>query len=1543
MLGLPLLGRAQILTQADFTGVVVPQFMGSGTATRLPVMYRATVSNLTPGTLYRYFTQGATNSAAGGGSVDIGGSGTGAGNPLLINSTSGTYSYTTAPTFTTAGTYETFITDATGSFTGWFGFVNTGNGRFTGGNVVFPAIALAKDATPTITEKRLALNQGITVLTFAATAGAANGTFIKGASFATPRNLVAIYDNAAGAGRPLGVTVVEPISVTIASVIPGYSTTSGSWNTITPNTNANGVQRVEERSVSTGSVVNCNNDTDGIWPSGANTVNPAGGTTPIQLTSTDAPLNGGCGAANTPSITVSTNGPLSFTATQGTASASQTYTIAGSNLTTDITITAPAGFEVSSDGLNYSSTLTLPQTSGTVASKTISVRLTGAANGSFTGNVTNVSGPATQSVAVNGTVGSAPPAAPTVTSFTPTSGPVGTVVTITGTDFSGATAVVFSATAATTFTVNSNTQITATVPAGATTGAISVTTPAGTGSSTTNFTVTTTPPPTPPTITSFTPASGPVGTSVTITGTNFTGVTAVSFGGIAAAFTVVNATTITTTVPATAATGTIAVTNPDGTATSATSFTVTVPVPAPTIASFTPTSGPVGTVVTITGTNFTGATTVSFGGVAATTFTVNSATEIVATVPTGAVTGAVAVTTPGGTATSATSFTVTVPVATPTITALAPAIRVQGSAGFNLTVTGTGFATGATVTLNGTALTTTFVSATVLTAAVPTSALTTAGTYAVTVTNAGGTPSAAVSFTVSPATAGLFEDFEQGSKSGYASATVALQSGDWTLADALIGTGTADRFNGTRSVRVRGGGSVTMNFDKPNGAGTITLNAALYGTDASVSLKLEISTDGGATYADITGTAPTLTTTLAPYSFTANRAGNIRIRVSSTNTVAASNPRFSLDDISITDFTAPATPVITVTPAALTAFATTTGTASATQTFTASASNLTANLTVTAPAGFEVSLSQTTGFGATVTIPQTGGTVAATTVYVRLTGAAAGSFAGDVAVSSPGATTQNVAVTGTVTTPVPSAPTIASFTPASGLVGTVVTITGTNFTGATTVSFGGVAATTFTVVNATTITATVPTGATTGSIAVTTPGGTATSATAFTVITPNPAPTITSLSPNTVVAGSAGFTLTVTGTSFVTGSVVNFNGAALATTFVSATQLTAAVPASAVATAGTFNVTVFNPTPGGGTSAAATFTVTTPVPNAPTIASFTPASGLVGTVVTITGTNFTGATTVSFGGVAATTFTVVNATTITATVPTGATTGSIAVTTPGGTVTSAAAFTVTVPNPAPTITSLSPASVAEGSGPFTILITGTGFLPTTTATFNGVALPVTFISATQVSLSLPTGALVGTYPIVLTNPTPGGGSSAPFVFTVTPRATITSLSPNTIAAGSAGFTLTVTGTSFVTGSVVNFNGVALATTFVSATQLTALVPASAVATVGVRNVTVTSPVNSVSAAVPFNVTTGTASASAANRVGFSLYPNPTMGEVTIELPTTWNSLNQAVRLTDLAGRTVLQTRLGADGKLDLRQLPTGIYLVTVGEGQQRATRRVVKN
>lgn len=306
---LPFAGQAQNLTQADFTGVLVPQYLSSGnnsgTATfagpRLAVVFRATLSNLTANTTYRYYVQAAAQS-------EIGGTASGAGVLLLINpgATTAATTYVSASTgsLSTAGSYASFTTDATGSYTGWFALVNSNNAtRFqVAGTVLFPTITLATDAAPATIVARRALNQSLTLLGFTSGAGATNGTLLTGSSSATPKNLVFTYDNAAGTGRPLSGALVELSGVTTGTTQTGtnaytYSTTNGSYTAVVPNTLASGIRRVEERSIVTGAVLNCNTDADGVWASGANTVNPTGGTTALVLTATDTPLNAGCSTA----------------------------------------------------------------------------------------------------------------------------------------------------------------------------------------------------------------------------------------------------------------------------------------------------------------------------------------------------------------------------------------------------------------------------------------------------------------------------------------------------------------------------------------------------------------------------------------------------------------------------------------------------------------------------------------------------------------------------------------------------------------------------------------------------------------------------------------------------------------------------------------------------------------------------------------------------------------------------------------------------------------------------------------------------------------------------------------------------------------------------------------------------------------------------------------------------------------------------------------------------------------------------------------------
>jgi|SRR5579862_1962628 len=147
-------------------------------------------------------------------------------------------------------------------------------------------------------------------------------------------------------------------------------------------------------------------------------------------------------------------------------------------------------------------------------------------------------------------------------------------------------------------------------------------------------------------------------------------------------------------------------------------------------------------------------------------------------------------------------------------------------------------------------------------------------------------------------------------------------------------------------------------------------------------------------------------------------------------------------------------------------------------------------------------------------------------------------------------------------------------------------------------------------------------------------------------------------------SGKVGASVMILGTNLTGTTGVSFNGTAATPTKITATEIVTTVPAGA--STGKITVT----TPGGVLTSNVAYRVT------PQITSFTPTSGPVGTVVTITGVSLTNTTHVSFGGVAATTFTAKSDTEVDATVPTGALTGKINVTTTGGTAVSATNFTV---------------------------------------------------------------------------------------------------------------------------------------------------------------------------------------------------------------------------------------------------------------------------
>jgi hypothetical protein len=277
-----------------------------------------------------------------------------------------------------------------------------------------------------------------------------------------------------------------------------------------------------------------------------------------------------------------------------------------------------------------------------------------------------------------------PPAPPTITSFTPTSGGLGLSVSISGTGFTGTNAVSFGGVAASAFTIQSDNLIIAIVNSGAS-GSVQVTGPGGTGTLAGFRFIEI------PVINSFTPTSGPAGATVTIRGSGFTGVSSVTFGGVAASTFTVESDSVIAAIVNTGASGVVEVTSPGGTATLA-GFQFFA---APVINTFSPTSGGLGITVLISGTGFTGANSVSFGGVAASAFTIQSDNLIIANVNTGA-SGSVQVTGPGGTATLAGFRFIEIPA----INSFTPT---SGPIGTTVTISGSGFTGVASVTFGGVA------------------------------------------------------------------------------------------------------------------------------------------------------------------------------------------------------------------------------------------------------------------------------------------------------------------------------------------------------------------------------------------------------------------------------------------------------------------------------------------------------------------------------------------------------------------------------------------------------------------------------------------------------------------------------------------------------------------------------------------------------------------------------------------------------------------------------------------------------------------------
>ena len=153
------------------------------------------------------------------------------------------------------------------------------------------------------------------------------------------------------------------------------------------------------------------------------------------------------------------------------------------------------------------------------------------------------------------------------------------------------------------------------------------------------------------------------------------------------------------------------------------------------------------------------------------------------------------------------------------------------------------------------------------------------------------------------------EGFEAGGKTSYAAANVTLGSGSWFMDDALIGNLSTDRKTGAFSARIRNTGRVCMNFNK-TGAGTVTIQHAVFGTDGSSTWQLWTSTNNGSTWTQVGATVTTSSTSLQTATFTVNNGNAIRFEI---RKVSGGANRINVDNVNLGDFSSP-TP--TPTPAA---------------------------------------------------------------------------------------------------------------------------------------------------------------------------------------------------------------------------------------------------------------------------------------------------------------------------------------------------------------------------------------------------------------------------------------------------------------------------------------------------------------------------------------------------------------------------------------------------------------------------------------------------
>ncbi|HNG34290.1 MAG TPA: putative Ig domain-containing protein, partial [Blastocatellia bacterium] len=701
-----------------------------------------------------------------------------------------------------------------------------------------------------------------------------------------------------------------------------------------------------------------------------------------------------------------------------------------------------------------------------------------------------------------------------------------------------------------------------------------------------------------------------------------------------------------------------------------------------TVTNAAPTSGAPGTPVTITGTGFIGVSAVRFGGNVPAQFTVNSDTSLTAVVPAGAATGAITLSRPGCADAQTAGFTVSAG-ACPTITGISPMTAAPGS---TITITGTGLLGVSVIKFGGNAgAAFTVVSDTTITATVPAGAQPGQLTLSKT-----GCPNVTPTMKFEPCGTPLTLQVDDGS------AESASSGRDYTV-NRLTPIGypatlnsVSFRFDSFQQVPVNSPLTIVAGGN-PGGSATFTnitfttVNTTIsaLGSFITVTLPNPVTINSGdfiIGYRLMTGNFKVLMDLTSPqgrsYSssngttFTAINNGNAMVRGGYALSCAA--PQVACPTI--------------------TGIAPTNAAAGATVTITGT------------------DLTGVNGVKFSNNVDAANFTVVNATTITAVVPASA--VSGPITITKPSCGDAQSA-SFTVNQPV-ACQTVTGISPTASAINTIVTINGTNLSGVTDVIFTNGQTAQFMVASNTMITATVPAGAMTGPITLKKASCTDVQTAGFTV---QPlCPTVAGYSPQN---GAIGQEVTITGTNFTTATTVAFAANAAATViFDSSTQIRAIVPATAV----TGPIKVGQP--GCPDATAGTFTITTPCPTAD---SLNPTGASVGDVVTITGTNLTGVTAVKFNnGVngATATFTVVNDVTITATVPAGALNGAITLEKTGCATTNSPQFTVIAPPNCPTVADISPKLASVGA---TVTLTGTNFTGATQVLFKGPARQ--FISA----------------------------------------------------------------------------------------------------------------------------------------------------------------------------------------------------------------------